>query len=498
MPRRPAPNLRTCVPCLPHFAAALLAGVILVTGPGCKESTGPSSADIGLTVVAGGGQTDTALARLSQALIIQLRDSSGRIVAGETVRLQSVPGDSLCPSSVWVAGLASTSFGPLLAESTDASGEVAVLLQLDAVAGRGRIAVSAPRFGYQDTVSFTTLPAAPTQVVVGPRDTALYVGHTFSVRGYVADAYGNRRSDPVTYQSLDTGTTVSPSGQATGAFIGRSSMQVKATASSIAGTVHVSVVPQGTIAAVAGSFVAYPTNAVVAVNLDGSGVAVIPQSAGDNNYLQWSPGGSSLLLFRPASGGHLYTISLSGTTTQLVQGAAFAEDNWARYAAGGTYVYFRGARSFAGPGYIWRIRPNGTGLDSVPVGAGTQPAPSPDGTRVAYVASNGGLHVYDYGAHTDLDLGIGGWAPHWSPDGVWIAFAAGMDGAISVVKPDGTGQRLLTPSGYYDWSFDWSPDSQWVVAFDPRRGVIDLVQVPTGLALPLPFTEGLWQPTWKP
>jgi hypothetical protein len=30
------------------------------------------------------------------------------------------------------------------------------------------------------------------------------------------------------------------------------------------------------------------------------------------------------------------------------------------------------------------------------------------------------------------------------------------------------------------------------------RGSLCVIQVATGLTLPLPFTPGLWMPTWKP
>lgn len=483
---------------MPRKSLAVLAALALSFGPGCDGSKGIAP-KLSLFVVAGAVQTDTAWARLSQALVVQVMDPDGKPAAGEIVRFESVPGDSAHPASLSVAALTSVDYSLFVAGPTDGGGQASVLVQMGAYAGTARVAVSVPRFAYEDTVAFTILPGRAALVVVGPADTALYVGHGFPLRGYVTDVHGNRRGDPVTYQGLDASTSVGATGQVTGVAVGRSAIVVRAAASSVVDTANVSVVPAGTLAAVASYAATYPVNAIVTRQLDGSGGAVVPQSAGENNYLSWSSGGASLLFFRPSFGGHTYTITLSGTLTQLVQGAAFEEDNWARPAAGGSWVYFRASRSmYSGTGFIWRIHPDGTGLDSVPVGVGTLPGPSPDGTRVAYTGGDQHLHLYDYGTSTDRDFGWTGWAPHWSPDGVWIAYMADQGGPISVVKPDGSGQRVVTSGGYYDWSFDWSPDSKWVVALDAWRGGLSLIQVQTGLLLPLPFTAGLVQPTLKP
>lgn len=477
--------------------ALLSAGTVLIAT--CTDSSGPSPGNPGFSIVSGADQTDTALARLPQALIVLIRGSDGHPAAGEVVRFESVPSDS--PPhvpSVLIAPVTSSSFGVLATDTAEADGEASALLQLGTMAGTGRIALYAPRLGYRDTVAFTVLPGASARFVVAPTDTAVYVAHSYALHAYVADAHGNRRAEPVEYRALDSGVTVSAAGQVTGVAFGRSAVRLSTAGLSLLDTARASVVPQGTIASVASASGVFASNVIVTMNIDGSGVAVVPQSAGDNNYLQWAPGGSGLLFYRGMSGGHLYTITLAGALSRLVQSVSFGEDGWGRYAAGGSWVYFRGGRAVGYPGYIWRIRPDGSGLDSVHVGIGTQPAPSPDGIRVAYVDSVGGLHVYDLGAAKDTTLGFSGYAPHWSPDGAWIAFDEGQYGLLSVVRPDGTGRQVLATAGSFDWSFDWSPDSQWLVGFDPGRASLFVVQVQTGLTVPLPFTFGLVEPTWKP
>jgi len=474
-------------------------GAMVLAISTCTDSTAPSSGTPGFSVVTGADQSDTALARLPLALLVVVRGADGHAAAGEIVRFESVPSDSPPHvASVLVARVTSADFGVLAVDTTQADGQATALLRLGTSAGPGRVALHAPRLGYRDTVNFTVLPGAPAHLAVAPADTAVYVAHTYALRAYVADVHGNRRSEQVLYRAIDSGVTVSAAGQVTGAVFGRSSVLISTAGLPVTDTARVSVVPQGTIASVASASGVFPANIIVTMNIDGSGVAVVPQSAGDNNYLQWAPGGSNLLFYRPRFGGHLYTITLSGTLSRLVQSAGFAEDGWGRYSADGNWVFFRGGRAEGGPGYVWRIRSDGTGLDSLHLGRATQPAPSPDGSRVAYVDSVGQLHVYDIGLAKDTALGFGGWAPHWSPDGAWIAFAEGSNGLLSTVRPDGTARRVLAAGGSFDWSFDWSADSQWLVAFDPVRASLFVVHVQTAVALPLPFTSGLIEPSWRP
>ncbi len=479
-------------PMRPTFRRLALAWWFSAVAVACSEASGPSGG-AALDVIAGGGRSDTVAARPLQALVVRLRGTDGRPVAGEVVRFETLQPDSAAPGAVLVSATGASAYGPLLADTTNASGEASALLVYGWTAGTARLGVSSPRFGIQDTVTFTVLPGAATMVVAAPADTAVYVGHGFALRGYVADVYGNPRTDPLTFTALDAGITVAGT-QVTGAFIGRSAVRASA-AGNLTATLDVSVVPQGTIAAVSGWTSPYPESTIVMFGLDGSGAAAVPQSAAQNNYLQWSPAGTSILHYRPMFAGHTYTLTLGGVLTRLVPaGAGFAEDNWARVAANGSWVYFRGARGYPGTGYIWRIHPDGSGLDSVPVDIGTQPSPSPDGSRVAYAAGDGRIHVYTYGLG-DADLGIPGWAPHWSPDGAWIAFISGAQGEITIVAPDGSGGRSLAAAGTFDWCFDWSPDSRWLVV---AMGGISLVDVQTAARLPLAFTGGLHCPTWRP
>jgi len=481
-----------------RFALPLVLGAAALLTVGCRESTGPSSSNngplgIGVTIVAGGGQRDTAEAQLVQALVLRITDSMGALAAGQVVRFQSVFSDSQpgTPSAL-VSVLTSLSYSTFATASTDDSGEAAILIQLGPAAGFGRVAVTVPRFGYQDTVTFTILPGAAMRLA-GLRDTSLYVGRSGPLHAFVSDQYGNRRPEAVTYQSLNTSVaSVTSAGVATAVSTGRATVVVRSATPSLEDSLYVDVVPAGTIAAVVGAFRNLAGGTVVTMNLDGSGVTAVPNSAADNQYLSWTPDGTTLLGHRNY---HVFAMDLSGNARFVVPtSAGFGEDVWPRYTAtGGGWVYFAGVRTNVA---LYRVRLDGTGLDSMPVGFGTQPDPSPDGTRVAW--SDGTLHVYRYATGTDTALGIAGYAPHWSPDGTLIAYATGDPGTISVMKPDGSGQRLLGNGAYFGWAFDWSPDSQWLVVYGTAQGSLALIQVQTGVVLPLGFASGLGQPAWKP
>lgn len=100
------------------------------------------------------------------------------------------------------------------------------------------------------------------------------------------------------------------------------------------------------------------------------------------------------------------------------------------------------------------------------------PAPSPDGTKVAFSA-RGNLWVADLGEGTLTALTTHpgyDWMPVWSPDGRRIAFSSDRNGNddIFVMNADGTGLVQLTFDTAPDTACDFSPDGS-AVLFSSRR-----------------------------
>jgi dipeptidyl aminopeptidase/acylaminoacyl peptidase len=152
---------------------------------------------------------------------------------------------------------------------------------------------------------------------------------------------------------------------------------------------------------------------------------------------------------------------------------------WGSVSRDGVIAY----RSSAGGGPAIVVRePNGTERAvTAPGEEGSCPSFSPDGRRIAYLASRPGtgqsLRVvsWDGGQPVTLATGVEGPEyPSWSPDGRFVAFAAGTPIRVWVVSVAGGEPRLLTPAGG-DYP-EWSPDGRsiayvvWTDETDENQG----------------------------
>jgi Tol biopolymer transport system component len=107
------------------------------------------------------------------------------------------------------------------------------------------------------------------------------------------------------------------------------------------------------------------------------------------------------------------------------------------------------------------------------------------------------LWMLDLASQVSTDLNTTGHQPAWSPDGSQIAYLAG--GAIRVMNPDGTGARTVSLAGTaYNFGHDWSPDGQWIVARNTFRNRIELLNVTTSQTIPIGGTASFNGPSWKP
>ena len=139
----------------------------------------------------------------------------------------------------------------------------------------------------------------------------------------------------------------------------------------------------------------------------------------------------------------------------------------------------------------------------------TSPSASPDGGQITFASDRGGsqqIYVMDANGQNQrrITFGDGTYGtPVWSPRGDLIAFTRQYKSRfyIGVVKPDGTGERLLTEA-YLDEGPTWSPNGR-VIMFhreDRPGGPVGLYSVDlTGQNLrrvdtPTEASDPAWSP----
>jgi len=247
---------------------------------------------------------------------------------------------------------------------------------------------------------------------------------------------------------------------------------------------------------------------VHAINLDGTGSAVLLRNALFESDPKWSPDGKRMV-FTSRSAGNRDIFILGVNSDQPLQLTNHvADDLEPTWSPDGALIAFTSLRD--GNRNIYVMNPAGSiqaRLTDDPADD-FHPAWSPDGTRIVFTSMrDGNREIYVMAAdgsnqrrltdHTQNDD-----QPAWSPDSKKVAFVSRRDGnrEVYVIDLDGTGLRRLTNDQAEDFQPAWSPEGGHIAFVSTRDGHREIYLTrsdSTGLRRLTYGTTDKDQPSWS-
>ncbi|MBC2776094.1 Tol-Pal system protein TolB [Parasphingopyxis sp. GrpM-11] len=179
----------------------------------------------------------------------------------------------------------------------------------------------------------------------------------------------------------------------------------------------------------------------------------------------------------------------------------------ARYSPDSRHIVFSMAAN--GNTDIYRVAVSGGQAERLTNSPGidTGGSFSPDGRSIVFESDRSGsqqLYIMnaDGSNQRRISFGGGGYAtPEWSPRGNLIAFTQTGSFNVGVMRPDGSGRRILT-NGWQDESPSWAPNGRVIHFFRSPRGEglpsLWSVDVTGRMIRRLPTPVGASDPSWSP
>jgi Tol biopolymer transport system component len=182
-----------------------------------------------------------------------------------------------------------------------------------------------------------------------------------------------------------------------------------------------------------------------------------------------------------SSNNQIYVMNADGSgLRRLTDGAPGVTDNYPAFSPDGSRLAFIRYESKAKSHFLSVINIDGSGLQDLVSSSGTMSEPtwSPDGSRIAFIRGfdttvDGAAYlascrpqIYSVFVSTGKEVNLtgeaGGTDPAWSPDGTRIAFSSYRDDNYEIYTMDADGNDVKRIT-YTDWAEAepaWSPDSK--------------------------------------
>jgi Tol biopolymer transport system component len=228
------------------------------------------------------------------------------------------------------------------------------------------------------------------------------------------------------------------------------------------------------------------TNEIYLMNADGSYQTQVTNNNAFNFGLDWSQDGARLVFCSTLSGGFEIFIMdvIDITTASFTEPVRITNNTIMEFSPSwspdGSSIAFDSQWN-GNPSIVVMNLANGniTPLNTSPVN-GSQPSWSPPGDRIAF-ASMQGIYTITTSS-TDLQqlTFVYSVVPEYSPDGTQIAYVATEAAEdIFIINSDGTGNYRITTSAENDFVPSWSPDGNRLVYEGTVSGIDQICVIDT-------------------